>query len=44
MNIKARLRDVKNFKDWVVVYSAGKNAKYDDQEADDLVELFKKAG
>lgn len=30
MNIKDPLRDVKEFKDWVVVYSQGRNPKFDD--------------
>ena len=41
--IKDRLKNSLHFKDWVVVYSYGKNSKYDDQDADDLVSLIKKA-
>lgn len=44
MNIRTRLRNAANFKDWVIVYSSGKNPKYDDQDADGLVTLLCKAG
>lgn len=30
-------------KDWVLVYSQGKNKKYDDNDADDFVDLLKEA-
>jgi hypothetical protein len=30
-------------KDWVLVYSHGKNAKWDDNDADDFVDLLKDA-
>jgi hypothetical protein len=30
-------------KDWVLVYSQGKNAKYDDNDADDFVGLLQEA-
>lgn len=43
MNIRDKLRNSIHFKDWVVVYSCGKNAKYDDQDADGLVSLLCKA-
>jgi len=43
MNIRDKLRSTVNFKDWVVVYSTGKNAKIDDRDADDLVNLLGKA-
>lgn len=34
------MKESVEFKDWVVVYSQGKNAKYDDNDADDLVDLM----
>ena len=43
MNIRDRLKKCVHFKDWVVVYSYGKNAKYDDNDADSLVNLLCKA-
>ena len=43
MNIRDKLRSTVNFKDWVVVYSTGKNAKIDDRDADDLANLLGKA-
>ena len=43
MKVQDRLRNSMHFKDWVVVYSYGKNSKYDDQDADDLVGIIKQA-
>lgn len=43
MRIRNKLRTTAHFKDWVVVYSCGKNSKYDDRDADDLVGLLVKA-
>lgn len=43
MVVKDKLKNSLHFKDWVVVYSYGKNSKYDDQDADDLVSIIKKA-
>lgn len=40
MNIRDRLRQCVHFKDWVVVYSHGKNPKYDDGDADSFVSLM----
>ena len=34
MNVRDKLKNGVNFKDWVIVDSLGKNAKYDDQDAD----------
>lgn len=38
------LKEAFNFSDWVFVYSVGKNAKRDDADADEAVNLLKKAG
>lgn len=43
LNFKDRVKQAIKFKDWVIVYSQGKNYKYDDQDADDLYALFKDA-
>ena len=43
MNIRDKLKNSLHFKDWVVIYSYSKNSKYDDQDADTLVEILKKA-
>ena len=43
MNIRDTLKNSKHFKDWVLVYSVGKNPKYDDKDADDLVGILTKA-
>lgn len=43
MNIRDKLRNSTHFKDWVIVYSCGKNPKYDDQDADGLVSLLCKS-
>jgi aubergine len=43
MNIRDKLRNSVAFKDWVVVYSYGKNTKFDDQDADNLVSILTKA-
>jgi hypothetical protein len=39
LNFKDKVKQAIDFKDWVVVYSTGKNAKYDVEEADNLVGL-----
>jgi hypothetical protein len=43
MNIRDKLRSIVHFKDWVVVYSTGKNAQQDDRDADDLASILAKA-
>ncbi len=43
MNFKDKVKLSIPFKDWVVVYSVGKNSKYDDKDADDLVALIQDA-
>jgi len=43
MMIKDKLKSSVHFKDWVVIYSYGKNSKYDDEDADNLVSIVKKA-
>ena len=43
MNVRDKLKNGVNFKDWVIVYSLGKNAKYDDQDADQLHEILVKS-
>lgn len=40
MNFKDKVKTAIQFKDWVVVYSQGKNPKYDDSDADNLVDLI----
>lgn len=44
MNVRDKLKNSVYFKDWVVVYSLGKNPKYDDKDADELVSVLGKAG
>lgn len=42
MNVREKLRSTIPFKDYVIVYSVGNNPKYDDNDADALVNnLFK---
>jgi hypothetical protein len=43
MNIRDPLKKGEHFKDWVVVYSQGKQPKYDDQDADALYDVIKNA-
>lgn len=43
INIRDKLKKCVDFKDWVVVYSCGKNSKYDDNDADSLVSIIRKA-
>ena len=38
------LKEPHKFKDWLFVYSTGRDARRDDEEADDAVNLLKKAG
>jgi hypothetical protein len=40
LNFRDAVKESVEVKDWVVVYSQGKNAKYDDNDADDLVDLI----
>lgn len=44
MVVKDKLKNPVHFKDWVVVYSLGKNPKFDDKDADELVSVMSKAG
>jgi hypothetical protein len=43
MNIRDKLRFPVNFKDYVIVYSYGKQKDYDDGDADALVNILQKA-
>lgn len=43
LNFKDKVKLAIPFKDWVIVYSQGKNSKYDDKDADDLVSLIQEA-
>lgn len=43
LNFKDKLLEVPTLKDWVMVYSYGKNAEYDDTDADSAVTLMQKA-
>lgn len=43
MQIRDKLKKSLDFNDWVLVYSHGKNASYDDDEADMFVDIIKKA-
>ncbi len=43
MMVRDRLKQVENFKDWVVVYSLGKNPKFDDKDADALIDVLNQA-
>lgn len=43
MVVRDKLKVPINFKDFVIAYSLGKNQKYDDNEADALVENLNKA-
>lgn len=37
---KDKVKEAVEFRDYVIVYSQGKNATYDDNDADDFVELM----
>lgn len=37
------MKEAHKFKDWLFVYSTGKNPQRDDDEADEAVKLLKKA-
>lgn len=41
LRFKDRVKIPVAFKDWVLVYSQGKNSSYDDQDADNFVSLLK---
>jgi aubergine-like protein len=43
LNFKDKVKQAVNFKDWVIVYSQGKNSSYDDQDADNLSALINEA-
>jgi aubergine-like protein len=43
LNFRDKVKESVEFKDWVIVYSLGKNAQYDDQDADDFVDLIHEA-
>ena len=36
LNFKDKVKQAVQFKDWVIVYSQGKNPDYDDKDADSL--------
>lgn len=40
LNFKDKVKLSIPFKDWVIVYSQGKNPKFDDRDADELVSLI----
>jgi hypothetical protein len=40
LNVRDSVKLAIHFKDWVVVYSRGKNSKYDDEDADKLAALI----
>lgn len=43
LNFKDKVKSSVKFNDWVIVYSQGKNAGYDDNDADSLAALIKEA-
>jgi len=43
MNIREKLKITIPFKDYVICYSLGKQPKYDDSDADQLVDILKNA-
>lgn len=43
LRFKDRLKTLVSLKDWVLVYTTGKNSKYDDEDADDFFSLLEEA-
>lgn len=44
VKVRSKLKNPPKIKDWVFVYSLGKNSKYDDDDADKAVNILIKAG
>ena len=43
LRFKDRLKGLVPLKEWLLVYTTGKNSKYDDDDADDFYSLLKEA-